>query len=66
MESHDIVAIATVAAGTILGAVEIYANHDGTILTAMVSLYALVLGYVFGRGSNQPTPTATESVKPSS
>lgn len=53
MDSSDMVAAAVVVAGSAVGVAEIVIHGDGTILTAMISIYSLVLGYVFGK-SSQP------------
>lgn len=64
MESHDVVAIAVVVAGASLGAADILINGDGTVLTAMIGLFGMILGYVFGRGVQQSQSNQSASVQP--
>lgn len=55
-EGSDIVAAAVVAGGTVIGLVDMWKNGDGAVMTGIVALYGLVLGYVFG------TRTATAAL----
>lgn len=59
MQDSTIVSVAVIAAGTAVGVVDLWLNHDGVILSAMLGLYGIVLGYVFGK--NQQTAVAAKT-----
>jgi hypothetical protein len=58
MDSDDIVAVAVVCGGTAVGVADLAIHGDGVVLTAMIAVYTLVLGYVFGKAKQ-----ATASVQ---
>lgn len=55
MQDSTVVSVAVIVAGTVIGGVDLYYRGDGVILSAMLGLYGIVLGYVFGKNQNTTT-----------
>lgn len=59
MESRDIVACVALAASTAIAGIDLYINGNGTVMTAVVGFWGMVLGYVFGKSTSGTTETTT-------